>query len=57
MYRPDCRKCMNCYKYGCRRIYGDDPTKATQTCAADGFKEYRFRPREKKRNGVHHGGR
>lgn len=49
MYKPDCRKCINCYKYGCCKQYGDDQLKAIQTCAADGYAEYKMRPERRKR--------
>lgn len=55
MYKPDCRKCANCYKYGCCRVYGDDPAKAILTCKADGYEAYKFRPRAGKGKGAHHG--
>ena len=41
MKEVDCRKCRNCDKENKRcRVYGNDPQKAADRCAANGFAFY-----------------
>lgn len=56
MIRVNCKRCINCNGKECR-LYGDDPDKATMSCANDRFANYIQRQRKprRERGGERHG--